>query len=166
MTWLYGVVGLVILQRLGELVLAAHNTKRLLAQGGIEVGRGHYPLFILLHSTWLLAIVMTTPADAPANSFILALFVLIELGRVWVLVSLGRFFTTRIITLPNTPLVRVGPYRFFDHPNYLVVIGEIACLPLIFGNWPVALIWSVLNLALLKQRISIENTALESRRTA
>lgn len=166
MTWLYGVVGLVILQRLGELVLAAQNTKRLLAAGAIEAGRRHYPLFILLHSTWLLAIIVTTPAAAPPNSLLLALFVLIEFGRVWVLVALGRFFTTRVITLPGAALVRVGPYRFVNHPNYLIVIAEIACLPLIFGNWPVALIWSILNLALLNQRIRVENTALQPRRSA
>lgn len=166
MTWLYGVVGLVILQRLGELVLAARNTKRLKAEGAIEVGRRHYPLFILLHSTWLLAIILTTPAATPPHSFLLALFVLIEFGRIWVLMSLGRFFTTRVITLPGAALVRVGPYRFVNHPNYLVVIGEIACLPLIFGNWPVALIWSILNLALLNQRIRVENAALQPRRTA
>jgi methyltransferase len=81
-----------------------------------------------------------------------------------VVASLGRFWTTRIITLESAPLVRRGPYRWVKHPNYWVVVGEIAVLPLAFGAWHVALIWSVLNALLLRHRIRLENAALDERR--
>ena len=88
------------------------------------------------------------------------MFVLIELARIWVLASLGPRWTTRIIVLPNAPLVRRGPYRWVNHPNYLVVIAEIAALPLVFSLWQVALIFSLLNAAMLTVRIRQENRAL------
>jgi methyltransferase len=95
------------------------------------------------------------------DPFWLALFVLIELARIWVLVSLGRRWTTRIIVLPDAPLVRRGPYRWFNHPNYWVVIAEIAALPLVFGIWKVALVFSLLNAGLLTVRVRAENRALK-----
>jgi methyltransferase len=96
----------------------------------------------------------------PVDGFWLAMFVLIELARIWVLVSLGPRWTTRIIILPDAPLVRRGPYRFVDHPNYMVVVAEIAVLPLVFGLWPIALIFTLLNAAVLTIRIRQENRAL------
>lgn len=166
MSWLYLLVGLVVAQRLAELILAGINTRRLNRLGAIEIGAGHYPLFILLHSSWLAAVLFTSDPFAQPIWPLVWAFLVIEAGRIWVLASLGRFFTTRIITLPGAPLVRRGPYRFIDHPNYLVVVGEIAVLPLIFGNWHVALIWSALNAALLVHRIRVENAALADRRGA
>lgn len=159
-------LGLVALQRLGELAYAQHNTRRLLARGGIEIGRAHYPLFILLHGGWLVALAALVPADAPPVWPLLALFLLLQAGRVWVVATLGPYWTTRIITLPAAPLVRRGPYRFVRHPNYLVVTGEIAVLPLAFGAWRIALVFSVLNALLLVWRIRIENEALAARRIA
>jgi methyltransferase len=140
---------LVALQRLGELAYAARNTRRLLAQGAVEIGRAHYPLFVLLHGGWLVAMAVLVPAAAPVCWPLLALFVLLQLGRLWVVATLGPYWTTRIITLPKVPLVRRGPYRFVNHPNYLIVTGEIAVLPLAFGAWPIALVFSILNAALL-----------------
>ena len=163
MTLLYLIIALVALQRLAEMWLAARNTNLLKAQGGIETGARHYPLFILLHASWLLAILLTTPADAKVNWWILAAFVLLQLGRIWVIATLGRFWTTRIISLPGAPLIKKGPYRFFSHPNYIIVTGEIALLPLVFGNWPVAVVWSVFNALLLAWRIRVEETALAGR---
>lgn len=157
---------LVAAQRLLELVLARRNTRRLLAQGAVEIGAGHYPLFVLLHAGWLAALVLTVPADAPVSWPLLTLFVLLQAGRVWVVASLGRFWTTRIVTLPGAPLVRRGPFRFVRHPNYLVVTGEIAVLPLAFGAWEIALVFSVLNAALLFHRIRVEERALAPRRAA
>jgi methyltransferase len=98
--------------------------------------------------------------DRPVDPLWLALFVLIEIGRIWVLASLGRRWTTRIIVLPDAPLVRRGPYRFVSHPNYVVVAAEIAVLPLVFGLWQVALIFTLLNAAVLTVRIRAENRAL------
>jgi methyltransferase len=96
----------------------------------------------------------------PIDGFWLGLFVLIEIGRIWVLASLGSRWTTRIIVLPDAPLVRRGPYRWLNHPNYVVVVAEIAVLPLAFGLWRLALIFSVLNAILLSVRIRAENRAL------
>lgn len=158
------VVLLVAAQRVGELVLAQRNTKRLLLEGGREIGARHYPLFVLLHGGWLVAMFLLIPPDAPAVTPLLAAFVVLQLLRVWIVLSLGRYWTTRIITVPGAPLVRRGPYRFMRHPNYVVVIGEIALLPLAFGAWKIALVFSILNMALLWHRIRIEDTALAARR--
>jgi len=153
------ILALVTLERLFELWLARRNTQRLLDQGAHEHARGHYPLIVAVHVLWLAALWWLAP-PRPIDGFWLALFVLLELGRLWVLTTLGRRWTTRIIVLPGEPLVRRGPYRFVNHPNYWVVIGEIAVLPLIFGLWQVALIFTLLNAAALAVRIREENRAL------
>lgn len=158
------VVLLVAAQRLIELIVAQRNTKRLMQEGGREIGARHYPLFILLHGGWLVALFLLVPPDAPVSIFLLPVFALLQLLRVWIVFSLGRFWTTRIITVPAAPLVRRGPYRYFRHPNYVVVIGEIALLPLAFGAWQLAAIFSLLNLALLWHRIRVEDSALAARR--
>lgn len=150
----------VVIQRLAEVVYAERNARALLAAGGREFGRGHYPLFFLVHGGWLLALWLTVPAHAPIHWFWLVVFVLLQLARLWVIRSLGRFWTTRIIRVPGTPLVRHGPYRWLRHPNYWVVAGEIATLPLAFGAWTLAWVFSILNASLLAWRISIENDAL------
>jgi methyltransferase len=150
----------VTLQRVAELPIARANTRRLLAQGGYEVGAGHYPLIVALHAAWLIALWWLAPGR-PIDIPFLLLFLLIEAGRVWVLRTLGPRWTTRIIIVPGEKLVATGPYRFVSHPNYLVVIGEIAVLPLVFGLWEVALIFSLLNAAVLTVRIKAENRALD-----
>ena len=149
----------VTLQRLIELPIAYANMKRLLAAGGYEVGAGHYPLLVAVHAAWLATLWWLAPGR-PINLPFLALFVMIELGRVWVLRTLGHRWTTRIIVVPGEKLVAAGPYRFVNHPNYLVVIGEIAVLPLVFGLWQVALIFSLLNAVALTVRVRAENKAL------
>ena len=164
MTAFYIIITLVALQRLCEMRLAARNTRLLKARGGTETGARHYPLFILLHASWLLAILLTTPANTEINWWLLSAFVVLQLGRIWVIATLGRFWTTRIISIPGVPLITKGPYRFFSHPNYIIVTGEIALLPLVFGNWQIALIWSVLNAMLLAWRIRIEENALAERK--
>lgn len=161
---LYLIIALVAVQRLAELRLAARNTRLLKAEGAIETGSRHYPLFMLLHASWLLAILLSTPANAHVNWWMLLVFVFLQLGRLWVVISLGRFWTTRIISVSWAPLIKKGPYRFVSHPNYIIVTGEIALLPLIFGNWQIALLWSVFNALLLAWRIRTENAALAERR--
>ena len=153
------ILALVTLQRIGELWLSNRHTKRLLAQGAHEAGASHYPLIVAVHVLWLAALWWLAPARA-VDGFWLAMFVLIELARIWVLASLGNRWTTRIIILPEAPLVRRGPSRWVNHPNYLVVIAEITVLPLVFGLWQVALIFSALNAAVLTIRIREENRAL------
>ena len=165
MSLVQAVVLLVALQRLAELLYARRNTRRLLASGAVEVGARHYPLLVLLHAAWLVALLVLVPAEAPVDLPLLGLFVLLQMARVWVLASLGRYWTTRIITLPGAPLVRRGLYRFLRHPNYLIVVGEIAVLPLAFGAWEIASVFSLLNLAILAYRIRIEDAALSTRRS-
>lgn len=157
------IVLLVAAQRVIELGIAKENAAQLLAKGASELGARHYPLFTLLHGSWLVALLVLVPADAKVSAWLMALFCLLQIGRVWVIATLGRYWTTRVITLPDAPLVRRGPYRFIKHPNYLIVTLEIAVLPLAFGAWWLAVVFSLLNAALLFHRIRIENTALQPR---
>jgi methyltransferase len=153
----------VAVERLIELWYARRNTQALLAAGGVEVGRGHYPLIVALHAAWLVAIFLAVPPEASISWPLIAVFVVLQGLRVWVLASLGRYWTTRIITVPGAPLVRRGPYRFVSHPNYIVVAAEIAVLPLAFGAWMIALVFSALNAGILAWRIGVESKALAAR---
>ena len=153
------ILTLVSAQRLGELVLARKNTARLMAQGGVETGAGHYPLIVALHAAWLVGLFLLA-WDRPVNWFWMGVFVLLQLGRVWVIASLGERWTTRIITVPGEPLIRRGPYRFVSHPNYLVVAAEIAVLPLAFDLIAFAAVFSVLNALILAIRIRAESAVL------
>jgi methyltransferase len=153
------ILALVTLERLGELWLSHRNTRRLLAQGGHEVGAGHYPLIVAVHVLWLAALWWLAPSHS-VDGFFLGIYVLLQVARFWTIEALGDRWTTRIIVLPDAPLVKRGPYRFIDHPNYVVVAGEIAVLPLVFGLWQVALIFTLLNAAVLAIRIREENHAL------
>ena len=155
------ILAVVTLQRLGELYLSRRNTSRLLAQGAREHAPGHYPLIVALHAAWL-ACLWLFGLKSMIDPFWLALFVITELTRIWTLASLGPRWTTRIIVLPDVPLVRRGPYRWLNHPNYWIVVAEIAIFPLVFGLWKIALIFSILNGALLSVRIREENRALRS----
>jgi methyltransferase len=156
------ILALVTLQRLGELVLAQANTRRLMARGAIEVGARHYPLIVAVHATWLLAL-WILGREQPVNLPLLVVFLLLQSLRVWILVTLGSRWTTRIIVLPGEPLVATGPYRFMAHPNYAVVAGEIAVLPLALDLPAVALVFSALNAAVLVIRIRTEARALGGR---
>jgi methyltransferase len=153
------ILAFVTAQRLVELPIARANTARLLAAGGREVAPRHYPLIVAVHAAWLAALWWLAPGR-PINVPLLGLFALVEVARIWVLRSLGRRWTTRIIVVPGEQLVARGPYRFVSHPNYLVVAAEIALLPLVFGLWQVALLFSLLNAAVLSVRIHAENRAL------
>lgn len=155
---------LVAVQRLIEMAHATRNARRLLAEGGMEYGARHFPFFVVLHGAWLVAVFALVPPEAPVSWPLLALYGLLQVGRAWVLVSLGRYWTTRVITVPGAPLVRRGPYRLMRHPNYLVLAGEIAVLPLAFGAWEIALVFSLANTALLAWRIRVEDAALAPRR--
>lgn len=159
----YIILALVAAQRLAELIHAQHNTRALLARGAVEVGRAHYPLFVVLHAGWLLAILLALPHPAPVYWLPLAGYIVLQGLRVWTVVSLGPYWTTRIITMAHAPLVRRGPYRFVRHPNYIIVTGEIALLPLVFGEVWVAVVFTILNAAVLFWRIREEENALAPR---
>ena len=155
------ILALVTLERLVELPVARANTKRLLAAGGHEVSPRHYPLIVALHAGWLAALWLLA-LDRPVSVPLLAAFLFVEVGRLWVLSTLGKRWTTRIIVVPGETLVRTGPFRLLNHPNYAVVIAEIALLPLVFGLWRTALAFSLLNALLLTIRIREENRALSA----
>lgn len=164
MTWpAYLVLALVTAQRLGELWLAERNTRRLLAKGAREVGRGHYPFLVAVHAGWLVALWLLGPGP-PIHVWPLIVYLALQGLRAWTIASLGERWTTRIIVLPDAPLVRRGPYRWLDHPNYLIVVGEIAVLPLVFGLPVVAAFFSALNAIVLWVRIREENAALAALR--
>lgn len=153
------ILALVTLQRFGELVLSRRNTERLLTRGAIEVGAAHYPLIVLLHAGWLTAL-WIWGRNQDVNLAALAAFVALQGLRLWILAALGPRWTTRIIVLPGAPLVASGPYRYFPHPNYAVVVAEIALLPLALHLSVLALIFTVLNLTVLAIRIRAESRAL------
>jgi methyltransferase len=155
------ILAFVTLQRVSEMTIAQQNTKRLLEAGAREYAPGHYPLIVAVHVGWLAALWWFAPGRE-IHWPLIGLFALLQLARVWVLRTLGPRWTTRIIVLPGAPLVLHGPFRFVRHPNYLVVIGEIAVLPLAFGLWEIAAIFSVLNAAVLAIRIRAEEKALGS----
>lgn len=151
-------------QRVAELLYSARNTRRLLARGGVEIGAVQYPFFVLLHATWLASMAVLIPASRAPNWWLLGLYALLQPLRVWTIASLGEYWTTRIITVHGAPLVRRGAYRFFRHPNYIVVCAEIAILPLAFGGVEIAIVFSILNASLLSWRIRVEERALLGRR--
>ena len=158
-------VSLVALQRLLELWLSRRNERILRARGAVERGQGHYPLIVATHALWLLSTLVEGSLrggpDLPALWPVpLALFVLAQPLRYWALLSLGESWNTRILVVPGAKLVRRGPYRYFRHPNYAVVVVEILTFPLIFGAWITALVFSVLNAILLCVRLRDENRAL------
>ncbi|MGZ3288224.1 MAG: isoprenylcysteine carboxyl methyltransferase family protein, partial [Xanthobacteraceae bacterium] len=146
------ILALVTLQRAAELVISRRNTSRLLARGAVEVAPRHYPFVVAVHAAWLISL-WIFGHDRPVNVIALLIYVVLQVFRIWVMWTLGARWTTRIIVLPGEPLVRLGPYRLLPHPNYAVVAGEIALLPLVLGLPVLTLIFTVLNAAVLAVRI-------------
>ena len=147
-----------IAQRLSELVIARRNTARLLADGAREVGAGHYPVMVALHASWVAALVIFG-WDQPIHWGWLSAYAVLQVLRVWILATLGRRWTTRII-VTDTPLVTAGPFRFIPHPNYTLVVAEIIVAPMVLGLVWVAALWTVLNAAMLYHRIRVEDAAI------
>ncbi len=163
MNWPALIIGLVTAERLVELIISNRNAEKLYKRGGHEAGRNHYPLIVILHICWLITVYAAAPHRAAPNIPLILIYLVLQAGRVWVIQSLGSYWTTRIINVPKAPLVHRGPYRFMKHPNYAIVIAEIAILPLAFGEINAAVIFSVLNLLILSWRVFVENRALDSR---
>jgi methyltransferase len=156
------IVLLVAVQRLLELQLSRANEVRLRAAGAIERGAAHYPLFVLLHTAWLVALLVAVPWNRPGNPWLLGAFFALQPLRYWCIRSLGGRWTTRVLVLHGAPRVRHGPYRWLRHPNYLIVALEIALLPLAYGAIRLALGFSLANALLLAWRIRVEERALRS----
>ncbi|MGI9403565.1 MAG: isoprenylcysteine carboxylmethyltransferase family protein [Hyphomicrobium sp.] len=155
---------LILLQRGLEELYSARNTKRLIAEGAQEVGRDYYPVVAITHLAWIAAIFMLIPASAQIIWPLLVLYLLLQVVRYWVIGMLGRYWTHRIITLENAPMVRRGPYRWLRHPNYMVTIAETFLLPLVFAGVAVAVIFGCVWSAVLYYKILLEDGALDERR--
>ncbi len=157
-------VALVAAQRLLELVLARRNEREARAKGAVERGRKHYVFIVALHSLWLVSTLVEGILRGPVLPFYwpapLALFLLAQPLRYWAIFSLGESWNTKILVVPGAKPIRRGPYRYLNHPNYVAVVLEILAFPLIFGAWTTALVFTVLNAALLFVRTREENRAL------
>ena len=148
----------IVSQRLGELVIAKRNTSYLLERGATEYGATHYPFMVALHTLWIVALVLSGHDKQVVWSWLIV-FAVLQMFRVWILVTLGKRWTTRVIVI-DEPLVRAGPFRFFRHPNYMLVIAEIFVAPMALGLWQVAAVFSILNAVMLLIRIKVEEKAL------
>jgi methyltransferase len=155
---------LVLLQRGLEEIYSARNTARLLADGGHEAGRDYYPVVAITHLAWIAALFLLIPAASPIIVPLLVLYLALQVVRYWVIATLGRYWTHRIITLENAPVVRTGPYRYLRHPNYAVTIAETFLLPLVFADAAVAVIFGCVWSAVLYYKIILEDAALAERR--
>jgi methyltransferase len=157
-------VMLVGVQRLLELAYSRRNERKLRARGAVERGNGHYPVMVAVHILWLVSTLVEGLLRGPEPPawwpLPLAAFLLVQPLRYWAILSLGVNWNTRVLIVPGGKLVRSGPYRYFPHPNYVVVAVEILTFPLIFGAWITAVVFSLLNAALLYVRIQTENRAL------
>jgi methyltransferase len=160
-------VALVALERLAELVVSNRNAAWSFARGGRETGQGHYRFMVLLHSGFLVAMLVEAwvrrPEVPPTLAWtMLALVLASQALRWWCIATLGRRWNTRVIIVPGLPAVSSGPYRFLSHPNYVAVVVEGIALPLVHGAWVTALVFTVANAALLAVRIRVENAALRT----
>lgn len=159
------VVALVAVERLAELVVSQRNASWSFARGGIETGREHYPFMVVLHTGFLVAMLVEAfvrrPEVPAALAWsMLALVVGSQVLRWWCITVLGSRWNTRVIVVPGLAPVRSGPYRFLAHPNYVAVVVEGAALPLVHASWITAVTFTVLNAALLRVRLRVENAAL------
>jgi methyltransferase len=157
---------LIILQRLMELRIAKRNETWMKAQGAIEFGSRHYRYLVLMHLCFFISLltekIALNKGMSPLWPVIFGIFLLAQTVRVWALLSLGRFWNTKIIVLPNAEVVLNGPYRYIKHPNYLVVAVELAVIPLLFGAYLTAIIFSIVNAIMMFIRIPEEEYALQN----
>ncbi|WP_346244060.1 isoprenylcysteine carboxyl methyltransferase family protein [Shouchella clausii] len=165
MTWAYMMIALIIIQRLVEVRVARRNERWLKAQGGVEAGTAHYPWMVTLHCGFfislLIEVTLSNIAFSCWSAIPLAIVVIAQIIRIWALSSLGKYWNTKIIVLPEAPVIEKGPYRFLRHPNYMVVVAEIAFVPLLFQAYWTAIVFSLLNAAMLTIRIPTEEAALQ-----
>ena len=155
-------ISFVILSRIGELILTKRNEKWLLKRGAMEYGKKHYPFMITLHILFFISLIVeyTKQQISSFNLFLTLFYFVLFIIKAWVILSLGTFWTTKIFRIAGIPLIKKGPYKYLKHPNYLIVIVEIAVIPLIFHLYYTAIIFTFLNAMMLFVRITEENKAL------
>jgi methyltransferase len=154
---------LVLLQRALEELYSKRNTQRLLVDGAWEEGRDFYPVVAATHLSWIAGLAFLVPSNAPVQSLPLVIFMALQPLRYWIIATLGRFWTHRIISVPRAPIVKRGPYRLTRHPNYAVTIAETFVLPLAFGQFAFAVIFTTLWIVVLRHKIQLEDAALAER---
>jgi methyltransferase len=149
----------VIVQRLSELYIAKGNEKWLRSQGAVEYGKEHYPFIVALHTLFIIAMIVEDMlrGNRPIDFVFLILFILLLLFKFWALSSLGKYWNTKIFRVPGVGPVKKGPYKLFKHPNYFIVVCEIAIIPMVFHLYYTAIIFTVLNAIMLTVRIKVEN---------
>ncbi|HTV67207.1 MAG TPA: isoprenylcysteine carboxylmethyltransferase family protein [Rhizobiaceae bacterium] len=162
--WPQALALLVLLQRGLEELHSQRNTRRLLAEGAAEAGSDYYPVVAITHLAWIASIFFLVPANAAIVWPVLVLFLLLQVVRYWIIGTLGRYWTHRIITLPSAPIVKAGPYQFVKHPNYALTIAETLLLPWAFGAWALGIIMVAVWTAVLRYKIRLEDEALAARR--
>jgi len=155
---------LILLQRGLEELHSQRNTRRLLQDGGHEVGKEYYPVVVATHLAWIASLALLVPPNAPVYLLPLIAFLLLQPARYWIIGTLGRYWTHRIITLPEAPVVTGGPYRFLNHPNYAVTLAETLLLPLVFGQLALAIIFTAVWAAVLRYKVRLEDEVLAMRR--
>ncbi len=164
MIYFYFIVLFVVAERLLELNIASKNERWMKAKGAIEVGKNHYKYFILLHSLFFICLIVEAHyANATINFFFFGVFLLAQVGRIWCILSLGRFWNTKIIILPNVLCIKKGPYKYIKHPNYVIVFIELFVIPAMFGAYVTAILFPITHLFLLTIRIPEEEKALGRR---
>jgi len=156
-------ISFIILLRIGELILSHRNQIWLLQHGAIEYGQKHYPYIVALHTLFIASLIIeySTGQIAPFNLSFFIFYLLLLALKAWVITSLGKFWNTKIYHIPGFPLVKEGVYKYVKHPNYLVVIAEIAIIPLVFHLYYTAIAFTVLNAIVLSVRIKEENKVLK-----
>lgn len=164
MNLFYLLVGLLLVQRLSELYIANRNEQWMKARGAVEVGSEHYKYFVFLHAGFFLCLCWEVLYSGSHFSvFFFFLFILLQIGRVWCILSLGRFWNTKIIVLQNVLRIRRGPYRYVKHPNYWIVLLEFFVIPFMFGAYWTGMLFPVMHALLLLVRIPYEERALGKR---
>jgi methyltransferase len=152
-------ISFLILQRLSELYISSRNEKWLLQNGAIQYGQSHYPFIVAMHTLFIISIIAeyNWRGGTPINWEFLTAFLLVLAFKFWALSSLGKYWNTKIYRVPGVYPVKKGPYKIFKHPNYMEVVCEIALIPLVFHLYYTAIIFTLLNAAMLTVRISVEN---------
>ncbi|KAB2333619.1 isoprenylcysteine carboxyl methyltransferase family protein [Bacillus mesophilum] len=160
----YIVFSLIVLQRLCELFVAKHNEKWMKERGALEFGQAHYPFIVLLHTAFFISLLGETVFLENSVSslwkILLPMFILLQAGRIWALFSLGRYWNTKIIVMPNAEAVRKGPYKWIKHPNYVIVALELMVIPLLFQAYMTFVLFTLLNIGMMMIRIPAEEKAL------
>jgi methyltransferase len=154
----------VLIQRGAEELHSQLNTRRLIAEGGDEEGRDYYPVVAVTHLAWIASIYLLVPSTSAVSIPLLVAYLAVQVVRYWVIGTLGRYWTHRIITMPQAPVVRAGPYRFVRHPNYWVTIVETFLLPGVFGAYGLGAIMGAVWAAVIAYKIRLEDKALAARR--